>query len=142
MAAALIAAAWLGGCAPINGQPPNAGSAASPPGAAEPLAGPVALAPDITGPPPPSPAAVARAVLPAETAEPNAAAIAAALGVPVKALNATPASPPAAALATAVAPPPEAAPPAPCPPGSAGVWTPPDAAGVPVFVCRPMHPVR
>ena len=43
-----------------------------------------------------------------------------------------PPGPPAAAAAS----------PSPCPPGSIGMWSPPDAAGVPVFMCRPARARR
>ena len=112
----LATAAGLVGCADPGDIRPETDSTAATPVAAGALPGPIALAPELTGAPPPS-----------QRTDPTAAAIAAVLAGPVPAAGNAPA---AGAIAT-FGPAPTS-----CPPDTVGVWAGPDAAGAPVFLCR------
>ena len=139
----LAIAAWLAGCAAVGETKPEAAAASV---TAEALPGPVALAPELTEPSEPAAksaattvAAVRAGPAPVASAEPTAAAIAAVLGGPAP--MAAPEPAPAAAPSPApVAMATFAPAPATCPSDTVGAWSGPDAAGVPVFVCRRLNP--
>jgi len=153
LAAIVIAIApWLGACSP--GRPPAPAPAPGavsrpaiavqslPPAAPgpsineKPLAGPIALAPSMTGAPP---AASAPPALRPEPPAVSATPAAPAPPTPAPAPVAMPAPPPAPAVGMP-APAPIAATPQPsaisCPPGATAVWSEPDLAGTPVAICR------
>jgi hypothetical protein len=126
MALAMGAAAWLAACVPAV-EVKSETVAAPAPVVAEALPGPIALAPQLTGPPPA-----------AGAPEPTAATIAAVLAAPAPAQVETRAVP-AATLATAqVAAP--APPPVTCPSDTVGMWSGPDVAGASVYICRRLNP--
>lgn len=110
---ALSLAPWLGACSPIKEPAADAARIPDSPITAETLAGPVALAPSLTG-------------APATPALPEAS--------PAKPA-APPAEPPASTAMSAAAP-------ARCPPGSIAMWSQPDAAGTAVSICRRLNPAR
>src|SRR5579862_520064 len=126
----------LAACAPLQQgtAPPPANAAAKAPIKTEKLPAPVALAPSLTGDPPPSaPARPAAPPPPAATAVPPPHPPAAAPAPP-------PAPTPVAAAATVpVRPPP---PGVTCPLGTLGMWGEPDVTGTPVYICRQLSPPR
>jgi hypothetical protein len=130
-------AVWLGGCAPAEQAMHEPVVVPSPPVAVEKAAGPIVLAPELTGhppPPPKPPRAAAPTVPPPSPAPPPVIA-----APPPPAVRASPAAAPIEPPAATALP--EAAPPQ-CPPGMIGRWSPPDSAGVPVFICRRGAPLR
>ena len=108
----LATAAWLAGCVPIDDGKMEAASVT-----AEALPGPVALAPEVTGP------------LPAEITPDKIAAV-------LTAPKPGPAPEPSPAPTPASAAPPPGPPPVKCPPDTVGKWSGPDVVGLPVYICR------
>ena len=104
---------WLGACSLIEIKPFEAAADGSPSIAPEPIPGPIALAPSMTGTAPP-----ARPSVPA----------------PVRHLTPPPVPPTAVAIPVAAL--------APCPPGSIAMWSEPDVTGTPVPICRRLPPPR
>ncbi|HEV2335413.1 MAG TPA: hypothetical protein VGS13_07945 [Stellaceae bacterium] len=115
-AIAIAVLVWFTACAPAEepGATPAPAPLAGPRPATivEPSAGPIPLAPSMTG-------TVAPALPPAQS----------------------PAPPPEPAPAIAMPEPPPPAP-SPCPPGQIATWSKPDMAGTPVVLCRPLNPGR
>ncbi|HEX3952414.1 MAG TPA: hypothetical protein VHW90_02495 [Stellaceae bacterium] len=108
---------WLSGCsllteAPATATDSNAPITAEAVPAPEPASGPVALAPEMTGPPATSRPAATAAAMPQAPA-------------------------PTVSVAAAAAPAPR-----PCPSGTIGMWSEPDLAGAAVFVCHQIPPRR
>src|SRR5207237_2515469 len=126
-AVALAAVAWLAACSPRENTAPEPETGGNAPAIAAELLGPIPLAPSITGTAPaPPPAPEPQAALPAR----SSAAVPAPPPVP-----AAPPEPPQSAAKSA--PPAVAtAPPSRCPPGTVAMLSAPDAAGVPVEICR------
>ena len=102
----LVTALYLAACVPIENS--------APPAAAAPAAGPIALAPSMTGTPAPPPAPVIPWPAPPTPAAPASM------------------STPPAAVATPVAAPS----PSPCPPGAIAMLSKPDFGGTPVPICH------
>ncbi|HEV8679481.1 MAG TPA: hypothetical protein VGQ90_08915 [Stellaceae bacterium] len=152
----------IGACAPINESAPP--GAANSPIAAEPLPGPIALAPSITGAPAasstprrsapavatqtPSPEPIEAAATPALPPTPTATVAApAASPKPVPAV-ATPATPATAVAAPAPTASVEDSVPIPtgplpqCPPGTIAMWSKPDIIGTRVGICHTPRPPK
>jgi len=123
---------WLGACALMQDwtppatagtNPPTVEPAPSPIKSAPIASGPIVLAPSMTGAPAPPPAAATATATPVPPP-----------AIPV--VMPAPAPAPAAAVDT-----PTFAPVS-CPPGAVAMWSGPDAAGVPVPICRRLQPQR
>lgn len=124
---------WLGACAPMQDWPPPATAGTNPPtvepapcpitsapiGPGPITSAPIVLAPSMTGAaaPPPAPTHTAAPVPPPSRPAPPPAMPAAAVDIPTFA-------------------------PVSCPPGAVAMWSGPDAAGVPVAICRRLQPQR
>jgi len=125
---------WLGACSPsepaAQAPPASLGSSIT----VQPLTGPIALAPSVTGAPAPAAATPEPSPMPAPPpAPPPAPAPAVAMPAPPPApAPVAEASPPPAPAPVAATPPPAIF----CPPGATAVWSEPDLAGTPVAICR------